>query len=83
MQSQLANLSMTGQSGVMGQPHPGFVGPSPGMMGGMSMPGGMPTASMAGTAMSSTISTGGFAAAASSGSAGAGGTTTLATKLWQ
>lgn len=81
MQSQLANLSMTGQAGVMGQPHPGFVGTSNGMMGGMSMPGAMPTASMAGNPLSSTVATGGFVAATSSG--GGSSTTTLATKLWQ
>lgn len=81
MQSQLANLNMTGQSGIIGQPHPGFVGTSTGMIGGMSMPGGMPTASMAGNAMPNTVATGGFVSATSSG--GGGATTTLATKLWQ
>lgn len=80
MQSQLANLSMSGQSG---QPHPGFVGTTPGMMGGMGMgmAGGIPTGSMGGNTMPSSVPTGGFASATSSG--GGGGTTTLATKLWQ
>lgn len=80
MQSQLANLSMSGQSG---QPHPGFVGTTPGMMGGMGMgmAGGIPAGSMGGNTMPSSVPTGGFASATSSG--GGGGTTTLATKLWQ
>lgn len=80
MQSQLANLSMSGQSG---QPHPGFVGTTPGMMGtmGMGMAGGIPTGSMGPSTMPSSVGTGGFPSATSTGTGG--GNTTLATKLWQ
>ena len=80
MQSQLANLSMTGQSG---QPHPGFVGAAPNMMGsmGMAMAGGINAGSMGGNPMPSSVTAGGFPSATSSG--GGGSTTTLATKLWQ
>ncbi|XP_063873979.1 stromal membrane-associated protein 1-like [Scylla paramamosain] len=80
MQSQLANLNITGQSG---QPHPGFVGTTPGMMGsmGMGMSGGIPTGSMGANTMSSSVASGGFPSVTSSGTGG--GNTTLATKLWQ
>ncbi|KAK4324926.1 hypothetical protein Pmani_004462 [Petrolisthes manimaculis] len=69
MQTQMANMSMGGQPGAVGQPQ-GFMGSTSGMVGGIGM-GGIP-----GGAVMSDGMTGGRLGAA-------GTNTTLATKLWQ